>query len=172
MRRHVSLVDCLATVLVVLLFAASASPQRGAADGQWRFYNGDSGSTKYSPLDQINKDNVGNLQIAWRRPSVDPSILEKAPDLRLGNRLRATPLMVDGVLFSPNGVGLIEAFDPGTGETVWIQEPVDEGPQAYRGTDTRGAAYWTDGTDKRPGAARGASRRPQRADRPAVSRLR
>ena len=57
--------------------------------------------------------------------------------------------MVDGVLYSPNGVGLIEAFDPGTGDTIWIQEPLDEGPQAYRGTDTRGAAYWTDGPDRR-----------------------
>ena len=57
--------------------------------------------------------------------------------------------MVDGVLYSPNGAGLVEAFDPGTGETIWIQEPLDEGPQAYRGTDTRGAAYWTDGTDQR-----------------------
>ena len=149
MRRHVRFLACLATVLVALLVVTPASAQRGAANGQWRFYNGDIGSTKYSPLDQINKDNVSNLRIAWRRPSLDPSILEKVPDLRVGNSLRATPLMVDGVLYSPNGVGLIEAFDPGTGDTIWIQEPLDEGPQAYRGTDTRGAAYWTDGPDRR-----------------------
>ena len=96
MRRHVRFLACLATVLVALLVVTPASAQRGAANGQWRFYNGDIGSTKYSPLDQINKDNVSNLRIAWRRPSLDPSILEKVPDLRVGNSLRATPLMVDG----------------------------------------------------------------------------
>ena len=149
MRTQVRLVGSTTTLLVTLLAASPVFAQHGTVDGEWRSYNGDIGSTKYAPLDQINRDNVGTLRIAWRRSSVDPSILEKAPDLRFGNTLRATPLMVDGVLYSPNGAGLVEAFDPGTGETILIQEPLDEGPQAYRGTDTRGAAYWTDGTDQR-----------------------
>ena len=57
--------------------------------------------------------------------------------------------MIDGVLYSPNAVGLAEAFDAGTGETVWVQEPVGQKPRAYRGRSTRGVAYWTDGTDRR-----------------------
>ena len=149
MRIHARLFVCVQTVLVAVLAAPPAFAQQGAAEGEWRYYNGDIGSTKYAPLDQINTDNVGTLQLAWRRLSVDPSILEKAPNLRFGNTLRATPLMVDGILYSPNGVGLVEAFDPGTGNTIWVQEPVDEGPQAYRGADTRGVAYWTDGADQR-----------------------
>ena len=46
--------------------ALSASAQQGASGGEWRHYGGDLGSTKYSPLDQINRDNVGDLQVAWR----------------------------------------------------------------------------------------------------------
>ena len=52
---------------------SAASQAADTAHVEWRFYSGDNGSTKYSPLDQINKSNVGNLKIAWRRPQVDPS---------------------------------------------------------------------------------------------------
>jgi len=136
-------------VALGLLVSNSAAAQQGATDGQWRAFAADIGATKYSSVDQINKDNVVNLRSAWRRPAVDQSILDKVPGLRYGDFFGATPLMVEGVLYSPNGVGLVEAFDPGTGETIWVQEPFNEGPAAYRGTYTRGVAYWTDGTDRR-----------------------
>jgi glucose dehydrogenase len=43
--------------------------------GQWRQYAGDNDSTKYAPLDQINRDNFKDLRIAWRWSSVDDEIL-------------------------------------------------------------------------------------------------
>ena len=128
--------------------------QQGATDGQWRAFAGDPGATKYSALGQITKGNVGDLTIAWRRPSVDASILEHAPEAR-DRGLIGTPLMVDGVLYSPNGVGLVEAFDPGTGTTLWVQEPMGARPDsdprdAYlTGASTRGVAHWTDASDSR-----------------------
>ncbi len=133
-----------ATMMIALsgLAVAPALAQQGAADGEWRVYGGDIGSTKYAPLDQIDKDNVADLRLAWERSAVDPSILAAAPDLSFGDRFTATPLMIDGVLYAPNAVGLVEAFDPGTGETIWVQHPMEEGPQAYRGAMTRGVAYW------------------------------
>ena len=146
MRTQVKLV--LAVVLVPL-FTGPAMAQQGAASGEWRAFGADAGATKYSGLDQITKDNVNQLRIAWRRPSVDPSILQMAPNLSVGTDLGAAPLMVGGVLYSPNGVGLVEAFDAGTGETLWVQEPLEDGADAYRGVDTRGVAYWTDGTERR-----------------------
>jgi quinoprotein glucose dehydrogenase len=139
----------LVTVTVVLLASIAAFAQRGATNGEWRTYGGDLGSTKYSPLDQINKANVTRLRIAWRRPSVDPSILAKVPDLRYADDFRTTPLFVEGVLYTPNAVGLVEAFDAGTGKTIWVQEPPESGPNAYVGVGTRGVAYWTDGADRR-----------------------
>lgn len=141
----------------LVFFAAGnlALAQQGAADGQWPYYAGDIGSTKYSPLDQINSGNVTRLRIAWRRPAVDQTILDRVPNLSVTKNLTSTPLMVDGILYSSNGVGLAEAFDPSTGETVWIQEPLDPGPQAYRGAETRGVAYWSDGRDQRIMVQRG-----------------
>ena len=137
------------SVLLFVLVSATAYAQQGAQEGQWRYYSGDAGSTKYAPLDQIDKNNVHNLRIAWRRPAVAPRYKEDKPGLSFSNNFRATPLMIDGVLYSPNGIGLVEAFEAGSGETLWLQEPVEEGEQRFRGSTTRGAAYWTGNTVER-----------------------
>ena len=61
-----------AAVTVGLALAASpARAQNGAIDGEWRNHGGDPGSTKYSPLDQIDGDNFGSLEVAWHWRSVD-----------------------------------------------------------------------------------------------------
>ena len=149
MPRHTRPVVSLLSLLYVTAPAWPASAQPRHAETEWRSYSADLGATKYSPLDQIDADTVADLEIAWTRPAVDPSILDQAPDLSYPDNFRVTPLMVDGVLYSPNAVGLVEAFDAGTGETLWVQEPVGDKPEAYRGTSTRGVAFWSDGTESR-----------------------
>ena len=140
----------------IVLGTAVAVAQQGARGGEWARYNGDSGATKYAPLDQINKDNVSRLRVVWRRPAVDSGLSSRAPDFSYSNNFRATPLMVGGVLYSPNGIGLVEAFHPGTGKTLWVQEPFpDEQAQGLRGDSTRSVTYWTDGTEQRLFLVRG-----------------
>lgn len=136
------------SVSLLLLAGVEVRTQQGAANG-WRYYGGDQGISKYSPLDQITPANVKNLAMVWRRPSVDPSLTTAFPALRPSRNLRGTPLMIDGVLYAPNSVGLLEAFDPGTGKTIWIQEPFAPGIEGVAGQSTRGAAYWKSGTDER-----------------------
>ena len=86
-----------------------------AQNSEWRSYSSDPGSTKYVALDQINASNVAQMRVAWRRPAVDPQLMALNPKLTFSNNFRATPLMIDGVLYGPNGVGLVEAFHPATG---------------------------------------------------------
>ena len=152
MRTHVLILVGLGVVLATV----SGAAQQGTRGGEWTRYGGDPGSTKYAPLDQINKGNVSQLRVAWRRPAVDPSISSRVPDFSHSNNFRATPLMIDGVLYSPNGIGLVEAFHPGTGKTLWVQEPFpDEPAQGLRGDSARGVTYWSDGTQRRLFAVRG-----------------
>jgi quinoprotein glucose dehydrogenase len=136
-----------ACIIVGILAATGiGGAQQGTARGEWTRYGGDPGSTKYAPLDQIAKSNVSQLRIAWRRPAVDPSISSRVPGFSYSNNFRSTPLMIDGVLYSPNGIGLVEAFHPATGKTIWVQQPfADEPAQGLRGDSTRGVTYWTDG---------------------------
>ena len=142
------------TVAVLVLAASAAFAQQGAANGEWRSFAGDLGSTKYSGLDQIDADNVGTLRVAWRRPLVDAAYLAIDPEVRFSNVSTAAPVIVNGVGYVPNGIGLVEAFDIGTGETRWTQRPFG-GQGDLRGAGTRGVAYWTDGTSARILAQRG-----------------
>ena len=129
--------------------------QQEPVEGEWRYFGGDRAFTRYSPLDQINRHNVGNLRILWRRPAVDSRLAEVFPDLREFAYLKSTPIMVDGVLYAPNALGLVEAFDPGTGETLWRQELFAPRLQLVSGESTRGVDYWTDGSEQRLFVVRG-----------------
>ena len=135
---------CAAAALVAAIVGKGAAT--GTTDGQWRVYSGDNAATKYSPLDQINRANVGTLKVAWRRPQTPPDI-PLSTALRPNNNFRSTPIMVDGVLYASNGIGLAEAFDPATGATIWVQKP---GADPLRGSASlRGIAHWTDGKEQR-----------------------
>ena len=60
--------------LVMCVAGPTVDAQTGAANGEWRSYGGDLGSTKYSPLDQIDAANFSDLRIAWRWQSADGSL--------------------------------------------------------------------------------------------------
>src|SRR5215813_15396196 len=96
--RHRRILLAVACLLLLLTGAASITAQHGAAStAEWRFYTGDMGGTKYSPLAQITKENVRQLRIAWRRPAVSPAATAKAGELRVNPNFHSTPLMVRGV---------------------------------------------------------------------------
>ncbi len=121
--------------------SSSGSTQQGAADGEWRYWGGDARSTHYSALDQINRDNVGDLEIVWRWTARN---FGPQPETRNQN----TPLMIDGVLYAAAGqTRSAVAIDPGTGETLWTfrLEEGERGTRAPRFTSGRGVAYWSDG---------------------------
>ncbi len=103
----------LLTVLL-LTVVSPVSAQYGAPDGDWPYWGGDAGSTRYSALDQINEDNAKDLEIAWRWYSANYG---PAPEFYF----RATPLEVDGVLYTVAGERRAAvAIDAGTGETLWM----------------------------------------------------
>jgi quinoprotein glucose dehydrogenase len=120
--------------------------QRADPPGEWRHYGGSLGSTKYSPLDQIRRDNVAGLQIAWRWTSPDNSIAAANADAQPG-AYEDTPLMAGGVLYTITSLGLVAAIDAGTGRALWQfdSESWKAGRPANLGFLHRGLAYWTDG---------------------------
>ena len=143
-------------VAMTVLPPIPAQAQTGAAPHEWRSYGGDPGHTKYSPLDQIDRDNVDELQIVWTWTSVDETLRAENPVIRDGRQFRTyahevTPLLVDGVLYTTTNLGQIAAIEPTTGDTLWSYDPglYLEGRPAVHGFLTRGLAYWTDGDDAR-----------------------
>jgi len=144
-RSHTTRALPVTLAFLVLSVAGPADAQHGTT-GEWRVQGGDSGYTRYAPLDQINADTVNDLGIVWRRPPVDQTLLDRWPELRYSNNLRSTPEMVNGVLYASNGIGLVEAFDPATGETIWVQDLPFLGDETPRGTANRGVGYGEDDT--------------------------
>jgi quinoprotein glucose dehydrogenase len=137
-----------------LAFAADEGGQK-APQGEWHTYGGDKAFTRYSPLDQINAANAKDLRIAWKRGAVDPQIMNKFPDLNPSNYFRGTPVMVNGILYAPNGVGLIEAFDAASGVTKWVQQPIEPTLKEASGQSTRGVSYWRKAAEERVISIRG-----------------
>jgi len=113
--------------------------------GDWPDYNGNMGAQRYSPLDQINADNVNSLQIAWRLPT---ETYGTQPEFGA----TFTPLEVDGILYSTIGAQRdIVAINAATGEVLW-QWQANEGARfdaAPRKGSGRGVAFWTDGEKRR-----------------------
>ena len=128
---------------VCVLDPGIATAQQGTTGGEWRTWAGDLGATRYAPLDQIDANNFGDLEVAWRFSTDN---LGPGPDFNL----QATPLMVDGVLYSTAGSRRsVVAIDAGTGELLWMYR-LDEGERATRSVrrlSGRGVGYWTDGAD-------------------------
>ena len=118
-----------------------------AASGQtveWPAYAADQAGTKYLPLDQINADNVDDLGIVWRQPVI-PDVIRNDETTRGPVGSQTTPLMADGRLYFSTGLGTIAALDPTTGEVLWNTGPRD----GIRVRQTRGIAYWSNGTQQR-----------------------
>ncbi len=126
--------------------SASGSAVLGARDGDWQAYAGDIGSTKYTPLANIDASNVASLEVVWRRPALDAHYSTLNPNQRFSSNYVAAPVVIDGVAYIPNAVGLVESFDAATGETFWVQDPVG-GAEGLPGAPTRGVAYWRDQSD-------------------------
>ena len=106
------------TAIAACLFLLAVTPgsaQSGAPkNGEWRTHDGDLGSTRYSPLDQITAANFNKLQVAWRF-----STSNLGP--RVETNLESTPLMVNGVLYSTGGTRrAVVALDAATGEELWM----------------------------------------------------
>ena len=145
----------LAGALTALALSTAAALAQGAeVENGWPYWGGTKAFNRYSPADQINTGNVDDLEIVWRRPAVDSSITDAYPQLRVSGNYRATPIYVNGVLYASDGVGLVEALDPATGNSLWVQPLNEEDPESARGDSTRGVEYWSGGSGDRIFAVR------------------
>ncbi|MEE2776738.1 MAG: PQQ-binding-like beta-propeller repeat protein [Acidobacteriota bacterium] len=135
--------------LLTIALAHGSALVASAQQGEWTYFGGDRSFQRYSPLDQIRRDNVDSLRIAWRRNGLESELKEAYPDLRPNNNLRSTPIMVSGRLYAANSVGLLRALNPATGETIWAQQPFAPTLEEARATDMRGVDLWRDGSRQR-----------------------
>ena len=140
-------------LLTAPLVLTIASTQLPAQRTDWPVYGGDPGATKYSPLAEINRGNVGRLTIAWRWKVGERPIpkTDSTKPARPGN-FQATPLMVGDTLFFSTPYNRVVAMDANTGRPYWIYDPRAYAfgqPSNGTGFVHRGVATWTNGRERR-----------------------
>ena len=147
MRKSFSLAPLApaAAAVAIAAVAATAPPAAYAQDVEWRSYGSDAAGTKYSPLDQINRETIGDLQIVWRQSVLPEAMREGREDFTPPVASQNTPLMADGRLYISSALGTVAALDARTGEVLWFDTPPDrDGEPFTRVRQTRGVAYWDD----------------------------
>ncbi len=141
-----------ARFLVIAAIGASCAGQPGAkaqsshpadaAKDDWAYYGHDAAGTRFSPLTQINRDNVVKLKVAWTFHTGDISDGSGRPK-RSG--LETTPILVDGTLYFTTPFNRVFAVNPETGSQLWVYDPMIDVAESYGdGLINRGVATWLD----------------------------
>lgn len=122
------------TIIALLFFGTSVFSQ----DVDWPVYLGGKERNLYSDLQQINRENVTGLEVAWTYDTGHKA------------EYQANNLIVDGVLFTPTQTREVLALNAATGEEIWKWDPEKERSGKGRGRQ-RGLAYWENesGRDQR-----------------------
>lgn len=117
------------------------APDRSGPAAEWRDYGGDKGGLHWSPLAEVTRENVGDLDLAWSYRHGD---ISDGSDGETRTSFNATPLMVEDALYFCTGKNRVIALDAETGRERWAFDPVLrstklEGPYPRI---CRGVAYW------------------------------
>jgi quinoprotein glucose dehydrogenase len=136
-------------LLAPLVVCLGASVAGSAFSADWPSYGGDNGSQKYSTLDQVNASNVADLVPAWSWESPDNATV--ADNIAQQNYravpagFKATPIVIEGVMYVPSSFGRVVALDAASGEEKWIfdTEAWSSGRPANLGYNSRGVGYWS-----------------------------
>ena len=99
----------------LLLSSCSQEPQLRTVkeldnDRDWGIYRGDQRSNQFSSLEQINRENVEELEVAWTYRTGD------ATDR---SAIQSNPIIIDGLLYFVSPAGQLTALDAATGELKW-----------------------------------------------------
>jgi alcohol dehydrogenase (cytochrome c)/quinohemoprotein ethanol dehydrogenase len=102
--------------------------------GNWMTYGRTYDEQRFSPLKEINADNVSQLKLAWH---LDLDVAHRAQE--------STPVIVDGVMYITTAWSKVLALDPATGRQIWAYDPGVPGPAGFKAccdVANRGVAVW------------------------------
>ena len=132
-----------APAVAALVLGSPAGGQDNGAMVEWPSFGNGPDNTKYSALDQIDRSNFHELQVAWEWESVSTGVAGANKAVKTG-QFKPIPIMLDGVLYIASEVAQAAAIDAATGETLWSYDPESwrAGRPANVGFQHRGVAAW------------------------------
>jgi len=106
-------------------------------------YGGNKARNRYSPLEQINRDNVKNLEVAWMYNAAS-DIEDEDKSSGWTRQIQCQPIVVDGVLYGTTPELKLFALNTSAGEQLWKYDPLNDVVNV-----NRGVVYWENKDDKR-----------------------
>jgi glucose dehydrogenase len=159
--RYLVLGVVLAAIVGQITFGyATATSQIDLSDGgvaDWPQYGRDQAGSRYTPLDQVNRDIVAYLRKAWEYHTGD---LSDGSDGLPETTFQATPILVDGVLYLATVYGRVIALNPQNGAELWSYDPKIDATVERGEYANRGVTYWRAADPVRGGLVRGGSLSP------------
>jgi quinoprotein glucose dehydrogenase len=125
----------------LLACGADAPPPAGDAVAGWPTWGGDAGGRKYSPLAQIHRGNVRDLEVAWVHRSGD--VADGREGRPSKGSFEATPVLDAGTLYYCSPLSRVFAVDAETGQERWVHDPGVDATLRW-GHVCRGVALWRD----------------------------
>ena len=119
--------------------------------GEWPSYGNDVGGSRYSPLSQIDRQNVGSLRVAWIYRTGE-TVGEPPPYAHYA--FEATPIMVEGTLFLSTPYDRVIALDAETGQERWAWDAKVDRARRLAIVTSRGVSTWLDAGARRDSACR------------------
>jgi quinoprotein glucose dehydrogenase len=112
------------------------------SDTGWANYGHDPAGTRYSPLSQINRQNVAQLKVAWtyRTGALD----QVGDNLKRNSAFEATPILVNGLLYLSTPFDHVIALEPEGGKKIWEYDPKLDTTHGYSEVTSRGVSAWSD----------------------------
>ena len=110
-------------------------------DSAWPNYGNDAGGSRYSPLSQINRGNIGGLRVAW---TYRTGALDVQTELNRKAAFEATPILVENKLFLSTPYDHVIALNPQSGEKLWEFDPKLDLSHRYSEVTSRGVSAWRD----------------------------
>jgi quinoprotein glucose dehydrogenase len=153
-RPNFASVTALVSASTAALLIVSGATLPGVTHAQspdasdWGFYGGDAFGQHFSSLDQIKRENVGQLTVAWTyRTGELGEGLERSSKLTF----EATPVLAFGLLYLETATNIVIALDPETGIQKWRYDPKIDRKRHYSDVAGRGVSVWEDTDPKRQG---------------------
>src|SRR6202521_1355654 len=142
MKTAIQFILISALALLCIGVTAMMSSPAGTSSDDWPVYGHDPGGMRYSPLVQINRENVSRLKVTWVFHTGDISD-GKGQQRRSG--FETTPILVDGALYLTTPFNRVIALDPETGTQRWAYDPkIDQDGDYGDGLINRGVSTWLD----------------------------
>lgn len=126
--------------LFVSVVVVSACTDHNPRYTTWRIKGGTADGIQYSSLDQINKNNVHQLSVAWTFSSGDADTVDNR------SQIQCNPIVIDGILYGTTPTLRAFAVDAETGKEIWRFDPGER--NSGLGVN-RGVTYWEENDDKR-----------------------